>query len=153
MIPNTESCVTNIMQSNMTGHAPPTLSAWEGARLEISEKSLLEAGCRKFYFESGVILLWGRGSHSFEVKIKTAQYQYNGNMAQVFGTLSFFSSEPFLKQLASHVSTATLQLKFPVMKFFLTHPGHGNIFLEGFKVFCVVLLKDKSSHIKKNRKA
>ena len=38
------------------------------------------------------------------------------------------------------------------MKFFLIHPGHWNIFLEGFKVFCVVLMKDKSSHIK-NRKA
>ena len=73
-------------------------------------------------------------------------------MAQVFGTLSCFSSKPFLKQLASHVSAATLQLKFPGMKFFLIHPGHGNIFLEDFKVFCVVLVKDKSSHIKKIEK-
>ena len=30
----------------------------------------------------------------------------------------------FLKQLASHISAATLQLKFPGMKFFLIHPGH-----------------------------
>ena len=44
MIPNTESCVTNIMQSNMTGHAPPTPLAWEGVRLKISEKSLLGGG-------------------------------------------------------------------------------------------------------------
>ena len=39
-------------------------------------------------------------------------------MAQVFGTLCCFSSKPFLKQLASHVSAAMLQLKFPGMKFF-----------------------------------
>ena len=45
-------------------------------------------------------------------------------MAQVFGTLCCFPSKPFLKQLASHVSAATLQLKFPGMKFFLIHPGH-----------------------------
>ena len=44
MIPNTESFVTNIMQSNMTGHAPPTPPVWEGARLKISEKSLLGQG-------------------------------------------------------------------------------------------------------------
>ena len=47
MIPNTESCVTNIMQSNMTGHAPPTPLAWEGVRLKISEKSLLGGGGRR----------------------------------------------------------------------------------------------------------
>ena len=35
-----------------------------------------------------------------------------------------FSSKPFLKQLASDVSAATLQLKFPGMKFFLIEPGH-----------------------------
>ena len=35
-----------------------------------------------------------------------------------------FSSKPFLKQLASDVSAATLQLKFPGMKFFLIQPGH-----------------------------
>ena len=33
---------------------------------------LFDLCCRKFYFEREVILLWGRGSHSFEVKIKTA---------------------------------------------------------------------------------
>ena len=43
---------------------------------------------------------------------------FNGNMAQVC-----FSSKPFLKQLASHVSAATLQLKFK-SKFFLIHHGH-----------------------------
>ena len=47
-------------------------------------------------------------------------------MAQVFGTLETFcfSSKTFLKQLASLVFAATLQLKFPGMKFFLIHPGH-----------------------------
>ena len=30
----------------------------------------------------------------------------------------------FLKQLASHVSAVSLQLKFPSMKFFLIHPGN-----------------------------
>ena len=45
-------------------------------------------------------------------------------MAKVFGTLCCVSSKPFLKQLASHVSTAMLQLKFPGMKFFLIHPRH-----------------------------
>ena len=45
-------------------------------------------------------------------------------MSQVFGTLCCFSSTPFLKQLASHVSAAMLQLKFPGMKFFLIHPRH-----------------------------
>ena len=39
-------------------------------------------------------------------------------MAQVFGTLCGFSSKPFLKQLASHVSAAMLQLKFPLKHFF-----------------------------------
>ena len=73
-------------------------------------------------------------------------------MTQVFGTLCYFPSKPFLKQLVSHVSAATLQLKFPVLKFFLIHPGLRNIFLEGFKVFCVVLKKDQSSHIKKIEK-
>ena len=33
-------------------------------------------------------------------------------MFQVFGTLCCFSSRSFLKQLASHVSADTLQLKF-----------------------------------------
>ena len=37
---------------------------------------------------------------------------------------SCFSSKPFLKQLASHVSATTLQLKFPGMKFFLIDPGY-----------------------------
>ena len=46
-----------------------------------------------------------------------------------------FSSRHFLKQLASHVSADTLQLKFLGMKFFLVHPGNLNIFVEGFKVF------------------
>ena len=50
MIPNTESFVTNIMQSNMTGHAPPTPPVWEGARLKISEKSLLGWGVQKILF-------------------------------------------------------------------------------------------------------
>ena len=49
---------------------------------------------------------------------------FNANMAQVFGTLCCFPSKPFLKQLASHVSVATLQLKFPGMKSFLIHFGH-----------------------------
>ena len=53
-----------------------------------------------------------------------------------------FSSKPFLKQLASHVSAATFHLKFPSMIVFLIHPGHWNIFSEGFKVFWVVT-KDK----------
>ena len=33
-------------------------------------------------------------------------------MFQVFGTLCHFSSRSFLKQLASHISADTLQLKF-----------------------------------------
>ena len=70
-------------------------------------------------------------------------------MSQVFGTLSCFSSRPFLKQLASHVSTNTLQLKFPGMKFFSSILGIETFFLESFKVFCIVLMKDKSSYIKK----
>ena len=40
------------------------------------------------------------------------------------GTHCCFSSKPFWKQLASHVSAAALQLKFPGMKFFLIYPGH-----------------------------
>ena len=48
----------------------------------------------------------------------------NGEMSQVFGTLCCFSSRPFLKQLASHVSADTLQLKFTGMKLFLIHPGN-----------------------------
>ena len=55
-----------------------------------------------------------------------------------------FSSKSFLKELTSRVSASTLQLKLLGMKFFLIHPGHLNIFLEGFKVFCVVLMKGKS---------
>ena len=74
---------------------------------------------------------------------------FNSDMSQVFGTLCCFSIRPFLKQLASHVSTDTLQLKFQGMKFYLIHPGNWNIFLEGFKVFCIVLMKEESSHIKK----
>ena len=61
-------------------------------------------------------------------------------MSQVFGTLC-----------CTHVSADTPPLKFLSMKFFLIHPGNWKIFLEGFKVFCAVLMKDKSSHIK-NRK-
>ena len=76
---------------------------------------------------------------------------FNGNMSQVFGTLCCFFSRPFLKQLASHVSADSPQLKSPRVKFFLIHPRISNIFLEGFKVFCVLLMKGKSPHIK-NRK-
>ena len=43
-------------------------------------------------------------------------------MSQVFGTFCCFFSRPFLKQLTSHVSADTLQLKFPSMKFFLIPP-------------------------------
>ena len=46
---------------------------------------------------------------------------------------ALFPVDLFLKQLASHISADTP-------------------FLEGFKVFCVVLMKEKSLHIKKNRK-
>ena len=45
-------------------------------------------------------------------------------MSQVFGTPCCFSSRPFLKQLSSHVSADTLQLKFPGSKFFLIHSGN-----------------------------
>ena len=38
-----------------------------------------------------------------------------------------FSSRPFLKQLASHISAHTLQLKFLGMTFFLIHPGDWSI--------------------------
>ena len=54
-------------------------------------------------------------------------------MGQVFRTLCCFSSKPFLKELASHVSAATLQLKFPGMKFFLIHPRLWNIFFGRFR--------------------
>ena len=74
---------------------------------------------------------------------------FNGNMLQVFGTLCSFSSIPFLKQLEFHVSANSFQLKFPGMKFFSFILGVERFFLEDFKVFCVVLMKDKSSHIKK----
>ena len=53
--------------------------------------------------------------------LSSEKISFNGNMLQVFGTLCF-SSRPFLKQLASHVSDDTLQLKFPGMNFFLIHP-------------------------------
>ena len=49
---------------------------------------------------------------------------FNGYMAQVFGTICSFSSKPFLKQVASHVSAAMLLLKLPGMKFFLIYPRH-----------------------------
>ena len=75
---------------------------------------------------------------------------FNDNMSQVFGTLCCFS-RPFLKQLACHVSADTLQLKFSGMKIFSSILGIETIFLEGFKGFCAVFMKDKSSHIK-NRK-
>ena len=68
-------------------------------------------------------------------------------MAQVFGTLCCFTSKPFLKQLASHLSAAMLQLKFPGMNLIIE-----TFFSESLKVFCVVLMKDKSSHIKKVEK-
>ena len=35
-----------------------------------------------------------------------------------------FPVDLFLKQLASHVSAASHQLKFPGMKFLLIHPGN-----------------------------
>ena len=47
---------------------------------------------------------------------------FDGDMSQVFGTLCCFSSRPFSKQLVSHVSAYTLQLKFLGVKFFLIHP-------------------------------
>ena len=34
------------------------------------------------------------------------------------------------------------KIKLQGMKFFLIHPGNWNIFLEGFKSFCVVLKKE-----------
>ena len=52
---------------------------------------------------------------------------FNGDMLQVFGTPCCFSSRPFSKQLAPHVSTDTLQLKFPGMTFFLFHPGNWKV--------------------------
>ena len=58
----------------------------------------------------------------------------------------------FLKQLASHVSVNTLQLKFPGMKFFPIHPGNLNIFLEGFKVLHCVKGRQVIIHIKKIEK-
>ena len=63
-----------------------------------------------------------------------------------------FSSKPFLKQLASHASAKPFSWKSQVWSFFSSILGIGTFFLEGFKVFCVVLMRDKSSHIK-NRKA
>ena len=70
-------------------------------------------------------------------------------MLQVFETLCCFSSRPFLKQLASHVSSDTLKAEFTRYEVF-SHPSWElKHFLEGFKVRCVVLMNDKSSHIKK----
>ena len=60
---------------------------------------------------------------------------FNGDMLQVFGALCCFSSSPFLKQLASHVSANTFLLKFSGMKFFLVRPGNWNIFFKGLKFF------------------
>ena len=66
---------------------------------------------------------------------------FNGGMCQVFGC---FSSRPFLKQLAAHVSTDIFQLNSRVWRFFSSIKGTETFFLEGFKVFCAVLIKDKS---------
>ena len=65
-------------------------------------------------------------------------------------TFTCFSSRPFLKQLASHVPANTLLLEIPGYDVF-SHPSWKlkRFFLEGFKVCCVVSMKDKSSHIKK----
>ena len=54
-------------------------------------------------------------------------------------------SRPFLKQLPSHDFANTLHLKFFGMKIFSSILG--NIFLEDFKVFCTLLMKDKSLRI------
>ena len=65
----------------------------------------------------------------------------------MFGTLCYFSSSPFLKQLAPHVSADTLypSAEIPQNEVF-SHPSWElKHFLEGAKVFCVVLMKDKSS--------
>ena len=52
-----------------------------------------------------------------------------------------------MKELASHVSADTFPLKFPGIVF--SHPSWElKQLLEGFKVFCIVLMKDKSSHKK-----
>ena len=100
-------------------------------------------GVRSFYFGvGGLILLGGHvilklKLHNTSIKsifgitnliyfrdiwkmhlLSSDKIFFNGNMVQVFGTLCCFSSKPFLKQLASHFSAATL--------------------------FCVVLMKDKS---------
>ena len=62
-------------------------------------------------------------------------FQTNVAIWQVFGTLCYFSSRPFLKQIASHVSANTFQLKFLGMKFFLIHPENWNIFWKVLKFF------------------
>ena len=48
------------------------------------------------------------------------QWQYG---TSVWNTRCCFSSKPFLKQLASHVSTATLQLKLSGISFFSSMLG------------------------------
>ena len=91
-----------------------------------------------------------RRRHEMQINSKKACWK-NNRVFQILVTYCHrclkhcsFSSGPFLKQLVSYVSADTLQLKFPGMKFFFIQPGNGNIFLEGFKFFCVVLLKGKS---------
>ena len=62
---------------------------------------------------------------------------FNGNMAQVFGTLCCFSSKPFLKQLASHVSARRyLSAKIPGYEVF-SHPSWAlkKIFWKLLKLF------------------
>ena len=53
----------------------------------------------------------------------------------LFGTLCSFSKRPFLKQLESHVSADTLQLKFPGMMFFSPILGIENFFWKVLKFF------------------
>ena len=88
--------VRDLVIIELSGHAPPSSleERWKGGALKISEKILL-GGIRNFNFGG-----------------------------EVFGTFCGFSSKPFLKELASHVSAAMLQLKFRCTKFFLIHPRH-----------------------------
>ena len=53
------------------------------------------------------------------IPIRLHDFSYTNQLAT-----SCFSSKPFLTQLASHISAAILQLKFPGMKLFLIHPWH-----------------------------
>ena len=138
-------------------HPPP---AWGRGGLKISEKILLGAGSEILI----LVVVVEEGGH---IILKQKLKLHNTNIKSIFGinNLIYFRGiwkihlltvklkQPFLKQLASHVSAAMLQLKFPCMKFFLIHPRHWNIFFGRLKsVLCSVNERQVITHKKKQLK-